>query len=84
MKGLAEELADGYVGVMVTGGTPPAIVQTLNTAINEVLREDGFSKRFADLGYEMKGGSVEEFSSFLERDIARYAELMKSLGGQIE
>jgi tripartite-type tricarboxylate transporter receptor subunit TctC len=82
--GLPGYAAIGYVGVMVTGGTPPATVQTLNTAINEVLHEDGFSKRFAELGYEMKGGSVEEFASFLDRDIARYAELMKSLGGQIE
>jgi tripartite-type tricarboxylate transporter receptor subunit TctC len=82
--GLPGYAAIGYVGVMVTGGTPPAIVRTLNTAINEVLREDGFSRRFAGLGYEMKGGSVEEFASFLDRDIARYAELMKSLGGQIE
>ncbi len=76
--------AIGYVGVMVTGGTPPAIVQMLNTTINEVLREEDFSRRFAELGYEMKGGTVEEFASFLDRDIARYAELMKSLGGQIE
>jgi tripartite-type tricarboxylate transporter receptor subunit TctC len=52
--------------------------------INDVLREDDFNRRFAELGYEMKGGSAEEFASFLERDIARYAELMKSLGGQIE
>ncbi len=76
--------AIGYVGVMVSGGTPPAIVQMLNTTINEVLREEDFSRRFAELGYEMKGGTVEEFASFLDRDIARYAELMKSLGGQIE
>jgi tripartite-type tricarboxylate transporter receptor subunit TctC len=82
--GLPGYAAIGYVGVMVTGGTPPAIIRKLNTAINEVLREDDFSRRFAELGYEMKGGSVEEFASFLDRDIARYAELMKSLGGQIE
>ena len=69
---------------MVTGGTPSAVVRTLNAAINEVLRENDFSRRFAELGYEMKGGSVEEFAAFLDRDIARYAELMKSLGGQIE
>jgi tripartite-type tricarboxylate transporter receptor subunit TctC len=82
--GLPGYAAIGYVGVMVTGGTPPAIVKTLNTVINDVLREDDFNRRFAELGYEMKGGSAEEFASFLERDIARYAELMKSLGGQIE
>ncbi len=82
--GLPDYAAIGYVGVMVTGGTPPAIVQTLNAAINQVIRDDDFNRRFAELGYEMKGGSAEEFASFLERDIARYAELMKSIGGQIE
>jgi tripartite-type tricarboxylate transporter receptor subunit TctC len=76
--------AVGYVGIMVTGGTPPAIVKALNAAINAVIREDDFNRRFAELGYAMKGGSVDEFASFLTRDIARYAELMKSLGGQIE
>jgi tripartite-type tricarboxylate transporter receptor subunit TctC len=82
--GLPDYAAIGYVGVMVTGGTPPAVVETLNAAINQVIREDDFNRRFAELGYEMKGGSAEEFASFLERDIARYAELMKSPGGQIE
>jgi tripartite-type tricarboxylate transporter receptor subunit TctC len=82
--GLPGYAAVGYVGVMVTGGTPPEIIRTLNTAINDVLHEDDFARRFADLGYEMKGGSVEEFARFLDRDIARYAELVKSLGGQIE
>jgi tripartite-type tricarboxylate transporter receptor subunit TctC len=82
--GLPGYAAIGYVGVMVTGGTPTAVVRTLNAAINAVLREDEFSRRFAELGYAMKGGSVEEFASFLDRDIARYAELMQSLGGQIE
>jgi tripartite-type tricarboxylate transporter receptor subunit TctC len=82
--GLPGYAAVGYVGIMVTGGTPPAIVRSLNGAINAVIHEDDFNRRFAELGYEMKGGSAEEFARFLERDIARYAELMTSLGGQIE
>ena len=82
--GLPGYAAIGYVGIMVTGGTPPAIIKTLNAAINDVLREDDFNRRFSALGYEMKGGSAEDFAIFLDRDIARYAELMKSLGGQIE
>jgi tripartite-type tricarboxylate transporter receptor subunit TctC len=62
--GLPDYAAIGYVGVMVTGGTPPAIVKTLNAAINAVIRDDGFNRRFAELGYEMKGGSAEEFANF--------------------
>jgi tripartite-type tricarboxylate transporter receptor subunit TctC len=69
--GLPDYAAIGYVGVMVTGGTPAAVIKTLNAAINEVIRASDFDRRFADLGYEMKGGSAEEFSDFLARDTAR-------------
>src|SRR5262249_11847470 len=58
--GLPDYAAIGYVGVRVTGGTPPAIVKTPNAAINQVIREDDFNRRFSELGYEMKGGSAEE------------------------
>jgi tripartite-type tricarboxylate transporter receptor subunit TctC len=82
--GLPNYAAVGYVGIMTTGGAPPAVIKTLNAAINEVIREDEFNRRFSALGYQMTGGSIEEFASFLERDIARYAALMTSLGGPIE
>ena len=82
--GLPNYAAVGYVGIMTTGGAPPAVINTINAAINEVIREDEFNRRFSALGYQMTGGSAEEFASFLERDIARYAALMTSLGGPIE
>ena len=55
--GPAELRATGYVGIMVTGGTPAAVIGKLNTAINEVVREPEFAKRFAAFGYEMVGGT---------------------------
>jgi tripartite-type tricarboxylate transporter receptor subunit TctC len=78
--GLGKPLAAGYVGIMTTGGTPPAIIQTLNSALNEVIREPDFSKRFAAQGYEMVGGTVEGFASFLKEDIERYRRLTKAAG----
>jgi len=69
---------------MTTGGTPPEIIRKLNTAINEIVSEQEFNRHFASLGYEMTGGSVEAFANFLKDDIARYAALMKSIGGAIE
>jgi tripartite-type tricarboxylate transporter receptor subunit TctC len=82
--GLPGYAAVGYVGIMATGGTPADIVRRLNGAINDVVHEAEFDRHFAALGYEMTGGSVEDFASFLDRDIARYAALMKSLGSPIE
>jgi tripartite-type tricarboxylate transporter receptor subunit TctC len=65
---------------MTTGGTPAAIVEKLNTSINEVLREPEFSKRFTSIGYEMLGGTVESFAQFIKEDIARYQKLTQAAG----
>lgn len=70
----------GYVGIMTTGGTPPEIVEKLNKAFNEAIADPEFSTRFADLGYEMTGGTVQEFADFLKKDIARYARVLKEAG----
>jgi tripartite-type tricarboxylate transporter receptor subunit TctC len=79
-EGLPNYSATGYVGIMVTGGTPPDIVRKLNAAINDVVRESEFSRSFAAFGYEMVGGSVDEFASFLKDDIARYRRLTQAAG----
>ena len=79
-QGLPNYAATGYVGIMVTGGTPPAIVRRLNASINEIVREPDFAKHFSAFGYEMHGGSVEEFQSFLQDDIERYRRLMRAAG----
>jgi tripartite-type tricarboxylate transporter receptor subunit TctC len=79
-EGLPNYSATGYVGIMVTGGTPPDIVRKLNAAINDVVRESEFSRSFAAFGYEMVGGSVDEFASFLKDDIERYRRLTQAAG----
>jgi tripartite-type tricarboxylate transporter receptor subunit TctC len=79
-QGLPNYAATGYVGIMVTGGTAPAIVQRLNASINEIVREPDFAKHFAAFGYEMVGGSIEDFASFLKDDIERYRRLTRAAG----
>jgi tripartite-type tricarboxylate transporter receptor subunit TctC len=82
--GLTGYAAIGYVGIMTTGGTPRAVISKINAAINEIVQEPEFSTHFAALGYEMTGGTVEEFEAFLADDAARYARLMQAIGGGIE
>jgi len=82
--GLPGYAAIGYVGIMTTGGTPHDVIAKLNSAINEVVRESEFSTHFAALGYEMTGGTVEDFATFIRDDTARYARLIKTLGDLIE
>jgi tripartite-type tricarboxylate transporter receptor subunit TctC len=79
-QGLLNYAATGYVGIMVTGGTPREIVGKLNAAINAVVREAEFARHFAAFGYEMVGGTVEGFATFLKDDIERYRKLTQAAG----
>jgi tripartite-type tricarboxylate transporter receptor subunit TctC len=79
-QGLPNYAATGYVGIMATGGTPPEVVRRLNAAINEIVHEGDFARHFAAFGYEMVGGSSEEFASFLKDDIERYRQLTRAAG----
>jgi tripartite-type tricarboxylate transporter receptor subunit TctC len=79
-QGLPNYAATGYVGIMVTGGTPREVVGKLNTAINEVVSEAEFARHFAAFGYEMVGGTVEGFATFLKDDIERYRKLTQAAG----
>jgi tripartite-type tricarboxylate transporter receptor subunit TctC len=78
--GLPDYAATGYVGIMVTGGTPADVVQKLNAAINDVVRDPDFSRRFAEFGYDMVGGSAADFAAFIKQDIARYLKITKDAG----
>jgi tripartite-type tricarboxylate transporter receptor subunit TctC len=78
--GLPNYEQTGYVGIMVTGGTPGPIIAKLNASINEVLREPEFAKKFTALGYDMVGGTVEGFGKFLKDDIEFYRRLTQSAG----
>ena len=79
-QGLPNYAATGYVGIMVTGGTPRDIIDTLNAALNAIVREPEFADNFAAFGYEMVGGTVEEFAAFLKEDMARYRTLTQAAG----
>jgi tripartite-type tricarboxylate transporter receptor subunit TctC len=79
-EGLPNYSATGYVGIMTTGRTPPDVVRKLNAALNEIVRDPDFAKRFSAFGYEMVGGTVEEFASFLKEDVERYRRVAQAAG----
>jgi tripartite-type tricarboxylate transporter receptor subunit TctC len=80
IEGLPNYDLAGFLGIMVTGGTPEPAIRRLNAAINEVIKEPEFAKRMAAFGQEMVGGTPEEFAKFLRDDIARYQRLTQAAG----
>jgi tripartite-type tricarboxylate transporter receptor subunit TctC len=76
---------DGYptvswVGIMAPGGTPQAIVNKLNAAINEILRSAAMKASLMRLGFDAQIMTPEEFAAWIAGDEAKWAEVVKLTG----
>ena len=58
-------------------GLPPEIVRRINATLAEAMREPEVVKRLTDMGIEPVAESPEAFAAFIERDVARNAELLR-------
>ena len=64
-------------GVFVPHGTPPAIVRTLNVAINEAIRAPEVKERFEQLNIDSRPTTPEEFRAFVQDQMERWSKVVK-------
>jgi tripartite-type tricarboxylate transporter receptor subunit TctC len=64
-------------GVFVPHGTPPAIVATLNGAINQAIGAGEVKERFEQLNIESRPTTPEQFRSFVRDQIERWGKVVK-------
>jgi tripartite-type tricarboxylate transporter receptor subunit TctC len=64
-------------GVFVPHGTPPAIVSSLNGAINEAIRTPDVKERFEQLNIDSRQNTPEEFRAFVKDQIQRWGKVVK-------
>ncbi|HYT47647.1 MAG TPA: tripartite tricarboxylate transporter substrate binding protein [Burkholderiales bacterium] len=65
-----------FIGLGATGGTPAPIIERVNGEVRKMLDSADGSKRFIDLGGEPRASSPEEMKSFIEREIAKWREVI--------
>ena len=66
-----------WFGVLTVAGTPPDVVQRLNTEMVKILTSAEIKERFGKMGVEVVAGTPEHFSGFLKSEVDRWAQ-----GGQ--
>jgi tripartite-type tricarboxylate transporter receptor subunit TctC len=76
--------ASTWHGVLVPAGTPVAIVDRLNAEINRMLQQADVRDRLAALGAEIVGGTPKEFADHIQREIPKWAKVIKIAGVQVE
>lgn len=73
-----------WYGMVAPRGTPPAIVNTLNTAIATAQGEKALSEALVEEGAELVRMTPAEFGGFMKAQIGQFTELMNRLNLQIK
>ena len=86
---LAETGVPGYEasiwnGVLAPKGIPPALLQRVNAEIQRALDAPDTRERFVALGADLGGSSPQEFRSYMEAEMAKWARVAKDSGIKVD
>ncbi|MGK7862011.1 Bug family tripartite tricarboxylate transporter substrate binding protein [Falsiroseomonas sp. E2-1-a4] len=76
--------ASGWLGFVVPAGTPSDIVGELAGAIAQVAAQPGLARRVASLGMKPIQSTPAAFRAILPPEIARWSEVARQAGVQLE
>ena len=76
--------ASSWFALVAPAGTPPEIVARLNAETAKILRDPKMVETFNGRGVRLVGNSVAEFTAFIPKERARWAEIVKASGVKME
>lgn len=71
-------------GIFAPHGTDAGITLRINEIVNDILARDAIRERFVADGSAVEPNTPEQFSQFVEAEIAKYRDLVKATGVSIE
>src|SRR6266849_1282768 len=83
-SGYPDFVLDAWTGVVAPVGTPRAIIDKLNAAINAGLQSDEAKASLIRLSAVAKLGSPQEFASFFAGEMPKWAGIVKLAGAKME
>lgn len=73
-----------WFAFMAPAGTPKAVVDKLNQAINEALQEPDIRARLSDMGVEPEGGTPEALGARIKADTLKWSKVISEAGIKLE
>jgi len=83
-SGYPDFTIDAWTGVVAPAGTPAAIIETLNRAINAALASAEMREHLARFSAIAKPGTPQDFAAFMASELARWADLVQLSGATAE
>ncbi len=76
--------AASWVGFFAPAKTDPQILQTLNTAINDIVKSPDVAKKLSDMGFDPITGSQAQADAMFSTEIKKWGDMIKTLGLSIK
>lgn len=76
--GIPDFVVEDWNGILAPTGTPPAIIEKLNTAIVQVLNDPATEKKLVSLGFTPAPTTPDEFSQFIKSEMKKWAAIAKT------
>ena len=83
-QGLPSFETDSWYGVVAPINTPQVVIERLNLSFNQALRQPTVRQNLTERGIEIMGGTPSEFGAHLQREVAKYAEIVKAANMKID
>jgi len=76
--------ATAWYGVLAPAGTPKPIVTRLHGEIVKILKQSDVTERLGALGFEIVGGTPEQFGAYIRSEIKKWEKVVKASGAKPE
>jgi len=71
-------------GVMVPAGTPRPIIARLNAEMNAILKQPDVVEKMQASGFDLIGGTPEDFGNLIKRETDTWSPVIKKLGLKVD
>jgi tripartite-type tricarboxylate transporter receptor subunit TctC len=68
---------ESWVGLLTPSGTPAAVIRTINAAVLKAIAMPDTQQRLVAQGYDVQGGSPEEFARLIQSDVKTYSRVIR-------
>ena len=71
-------------GLLVPSGTPRPVIDTINAEVNAIFKMPDVIKKMHAFGFDLIGGTPEDFASLIRGDAERWTPVVKRLGIKVD
>jgi tripartite-type tricarboxylate transporter receptor subunit TctC len=83
-SGVPDFVVNSWVGLLAPAKTAAGVLARLNTELTAVLNDATVREKLRLMGIEASPGTADQFGAEIKRDLARYGQVVKSAGIQVE